>query len=76
MLFVCGPEEMMRKTAEIAAAQKIPAQLSLESMMGCGFGACWGCVRRIKEDGGGKWRKICEDGPVFRAEEIVWEGAS
>ena len=74
VLFVCGPEPMMKKTADIAAGEKIPAQFSLESMMGCGFGACWGCVKRIRKDDDGAWRKICEDGPVFPGQEIVWEG--
>jgi dihydroorotate dehydrogenase electron transfer subunit len=72
-LFVCGPDPMMKKTAEIAAREKIPAQFSLESMMGCGFGACWGCVKRIRKGDDGAWRKICEDGPVFSGDEIVWE---
>jgi dihydroorotate dehydrogenase electron transfer subunit len=74
-LFVCGPDPMMRAAAGIARAGRIPAQISLESIMGCGFGACWGCVKRIAKGDGGKWRKICEDGPVFAAEEILWEGA-
>jgi dihydroorotate dehydrogenase electron transfer subunit len=74
-LFVCGPDLMMRAAAGIARARRIPAQISLESIMGCGFGACWGCVKRISKGDGGRWRKICEDGPVFAAEEILWEGA-
>jgi dihydroorotate dehydrogenase electron transfer subunit len=73
ILYVCGPDPMMRKTAEIAATHGIRARLSLESMMGCGFGACWGCVKRIKTNGAGAWRKICEDGPVFESDEIVWD---
>jgi len=73
IFYVCGPDPMMKKTAEIAASHRIPARISLESMMGCGFGACWGCVKRIRRDDGGQWRKICEDGPVFWAEEIIWE---
>lgn len=72
-LFVCGPDAMMRRCADIAVRLGIPAQISLESIMGCGFGACWGCVKRLRKDGEGRWRKICEDGPVFPAEEIVWE---
>ena len=75
LLFVCGPERMMKKSAEIAASHKIPARISLESMMGCGFGACWGCVKKIKKGDGGNWRKICEDGPAFWAEEIIWDEA-
>jgi dihydroorotate dehydrogenase electron transfer subunit len=66
---------MMETAAALAIARGIPAQISLEAMMGCGFGACWGCVKRIRRGGEGKWRKICEDGPVFPAGEIVWERA-
>ncbi|MGD0782353.1 MAG: dihydroorotate dehydrogenase electron transfer subunit [Candidatus Aminicenantales bacterium] len=72
-LFVCGPDPMMERTARLAQARGIPAQISLEAVMGCGFGACWGCVKRIKRPDGGKWLKICEDGPVFAADEILWE---
>jgi dihydroorotate dehydrogenase electron transfer subunit len=74
-LFVCGPDPMMEKTARLAQTRGIPAQISLEAVMGCGFGACWGCVKRIKHDGAGTWRKICEDGPVFAADEIIWDEA-
>ncbi len=74
-LFVCGPDPMMEKAARIALSLGIPAQISLEAIMGCGFGACWGCVKKIRRDGAAKWRKICEDGPVFPASEIVWEGS-
>jgi len=72
-LYVCGPDAMMRRCAEIAGHRGLPAQISLESIMGCGFGACWGCVKRLRKNGEGRWRKICEDGPVFAAEEIIWE---
>ena len=74
-LFICGPDPMMKTAARLASSHGIPAQLSLEAIMGCGFGACWGCVHRIKRDDGGGWRKICEDGPVFEAGEIVWDEA-
>jgi dihydroorotate dehydrogenase electron transfer subunit len=74
-LFACGPDPMMKKAGSLALDRSIAAQLSLEAMMGCGFGACWGCVHRIKRNGEGKWRKICEDGPVFEAGEILWEEA-
>jgi dihydroorotate dehydrogenase electron transfer subunit len=76
-LFVCGPDPMMEKAAALALARGIAAQISLESIMGCGFGACWGCVKRIRRSGGeGTWRKICEEGPVFPASEIIWEGGN
>jgi len=74
ILFVCGPDPMMKACAGISRRLGVPAQVSLESIMGCGFGACWGCVHRIARRGEAKWRKICEDGPVFPAEDIVWNG--
>jgi dihydroorotate dehydrogenase electron transfer subunit len=73
-IYACGPEPMMKTIAALAAAHDIPAQFSLESVMGCGIGACWGCVKRIKRGDKAEWVKICEDGPVFRGTEIVWEG--
>jgi len=72
-LFVCGPDPMMERAGRLALGLGFPAQLSLEAIMGCGFGACWGCVHRLKKDNEGKWRKICEDGPVFEADEVLWE---
>ncbi len=71
-IFSCGPEEMMKKIAQFAAKKNIPAEFSLESVMGCGFGVCWGCVKRIKKNGEEGWAKICEEGPVFSSEEIIW----
>jgi dihydroorotate dehydrogenase electron transfer subunit len=71
-VFACGPDPMLKRVAEIAAAYRVPAQFSLESIMGCGIGACWGCVKKIKTGGQTEWVKVCEEGPVFRDSEIVW----
>jgi dihydroorotate dehydrogenase electron transfer subunit len=73
-LFACGPDGMLQAVGELAHRLNIPAELSLESIMGCGFGACWGCVHKIRKDGEEAWRKICEEGPVFLAEDVVWRG--
>jgi dihydroorotate dehydrogenase electron transfer subunit len=72
-IYACGPELMLKKIAEIAANANIPAEVSLESMMGCGFGVCWGCVKKIKKNREIGWHKICEEGPVLTAEDIIWE---
>lgn len=72
IIYACGPEPMMEKIARIAKSKNIPAEFSLESIMGCGFGACWGCVKRIKKNKKEDWVKICEEGPVFTGEEIIW----
>ncbi len=71
-IYACGPEAMMKKIAQVAQEKAIPAEFSLESIMGCGFGACWGCVRRIKSDTREEWVKICEEGPVFPGHRIIW----
>jgi len=63
---------MLERLAQISRELALPAQLSLEAIMGCGFGACWGCVQRLEKDREIGWHKICEEGPVFPAEAIVW----
>jgi dihydroorotate dehydrogenase electron transfer subunit len=73
-LFACGPEAMLEKLSEICLKKNIPAEFSLEAIMGCGLGACWGCVRPIRRHGEVRYLKICQDGPVFLADEIVWAG--
>lgn len=75
VIFACGPDPMLQRLAVIASVQNLPAELSLEAVMGCGFGACWGCVRRLRKDGQDAWHKICEEGPVFEAQEVIWEEA-
>jgi dihydroorotate dehydrogenase electron transfer subunit len=73
LIFACGPEAMMAKIARIARKKDIHAEFSLEAFMGCGFGACWGCVRKIRTGEKEDWVKICEEGPVFAAERIIWQ---
>ncbi len=45
-------------------------QVSMEQNMGCAVGACLGCVI-MGVDGP---QRVCHEGPVFAAEEIVWDG--
>jgi dihydroorotate dehydrogenase electron transfer subunit len=72
IVYACGPDPMMKALAAITAKHGLPAEFSLESIMGCGIGACWGCVHRIRNEGGDGWVKICEEGPVFPGERIRW----
>jgi dihydroorotate dehydrogenase electron transfer subunit len=44
----CGPMPMLRAVAEWAMEEKVPAQVSLEARMGCGYGACVGCTVELK----------------------------
>ena len=72
MIYACGPDPMMKALAALAAKNGVPSEFSLESIMGCGIGACWGCVHRIRGESGDGWVKICEEGPVFPGERILW----
>jgi dihydroorotate dehydrogenase electron transfer subunit len=72
-IFACGPEIMMQKISRMAQDKNIDAEFSLEAIMGCGFGACWGCVRKLDNDIHEEWTKICEEGPVFPGNKIIWQ---
>jgi dihydroorotate dehydrogenase electron transfer subunit len=51
------------------ARRKSWLQVSMEQNMGCAVGACLGCVV-IGVQGP---QRVCREGPVFAADEIVWE---
>lgn len=70
ILFACGPTPMLRAIESGQYAPEI--YLSLEERMGCGIGACFACVCHTKEDPNGfSYKKVCSDGPVFAAGEVV-----
>jgi dihydroorotate dehydrogenase electron transfer subunit len=63
-VFTCGPEPMLKAIYDL----KLDGQFSFEERMGCGFGACMGCSCKTKYGN----KRICKDGPVLKAEEIIW----
>ena len=65
---VCGPEPLMKIVAGMADDADIFCELSMERRMACGIGACLSCVVDTVE---GK-KRACVDGPVFKAQEVVW----
>jgi dihydroorotate dehydrogenase electron transfer subunit len=75
-IFACGPEQMLKAVQEFAAVHAMPAQLSVESYMGCGIGICQGCV--VERVNGSstehsyheKYSLVCIDGPVYQTEEV------
>jgi dihydroorotate dehydrogenase electron transfer subunit len=71
-IYSCGPNEMMKKVALIAKMHKIESEFSMESIFGCGIGACWGCVVRVRKNGKESWAKACTEGPVFQDKELIW----
>ncbi|QPK93702.1 dihydroorotate dehydrogenase electron transfer subunit [Actinomyces sp. zg-332] len=65
-IYCCGPNPMMKSVKNLGL--NIPIDLSLESRMACGIGACLACSCRVKD----QMRRICKDGPIFEASEVVF----
>jgi dihydroorotate dehydrogenase electron transfer subunit len=69
-VFICGPLAMYRAIAKMG--KKLgnkPTQVVLETVMGCGVGACLSCSIETK-----RGRKlVCKDGPVFEFGDILWD---
>jgi dihydroorotate dehydrogenase electron transfer subunit len=67
-IYACGPRAMMTGVARLAKEKGIPCQISLEDHMACGVGACLSCTCAGTD---GRRRKVCSDGPIFWAEEVL-----
>ncbi len=76
MIMACGPIPLLKAAADLAFERGWQCQVSLEEHMGCGYGACKGCVVPVLDPGAteGEWRNAtcCQEGPVFSAESIDW----
>jgi dihydroorotate dehydrogenase electron transfer subunit len=62
-ILACGPEAMLVAILRHALAKNIPAQLSVERYMKCGFGICGQCTLN--------GQLVCQDGPVFTAQVLA-----
>lgn len=71
MIYSCGPTPMLKAVKKIAEGRGIPCQISLEQRMGCGIGACLVCACETKNEGTDRYKKVCQNGPVFYSEEVV-----
>lgn len=71
----CGPKPMLKSLYNaVKDIKNVKCYVSLEENMACGIGACIGCVIKTKEgDDDFKYRRVCKEGPVFNAEDIIWE---
>ena len=65
-VFACGPAAMYRSMARMPELKGKSVQLSLEIMMGCGVGVCYGCTIKTKIG----LKQVCKDGPVFEMGEV------
>jgi dihydroorotate dehydrogenase electron transfer subunit len=66
-VFACGPAAMYQNMVKIPELNGKSVQLSLEIMMGCGVGVCYGCTIHTKNG----LKQVCKDGPVFEMRDII-----
>lgn len=67
-IFACGPVEMYKTMARTPELQGRSIQISLEIMMGCGMGVCYGCTIKTKKG----LKQVCQDGSIFEMGDIMW----
>lgn len=64
MVYACGPNAMLENLKKLSDPDKM--ELSLESHMACGMGACCGCAVETRSG----IKRVCMEGPVFNASEV------
>ena len=69
-VYACGPPPMMKRVAEMSTDADVVCYCSFEQRMGCGIGACLGCVVPGVE---GEYLRVCTEGPVFDSTRLDWE---
>jgi dihydroorotate dehydrogenase electron transfer subunit len=70
VICACGPPGMLKCLAGIAETYNVPCQVSMESVVACGIGACLGCAVGGKDES--RYLHVCMDGPVFDSREIMF----
>ena len=68
--YACGPLPMLAALDRICRRSGVALYVSLEARMACGVGACLGCAVRTVHG----YARVCRDGPVFPASEVIWDG--
>ena len=69
-VFACGPVAMYEVMSSQTSIKGKSVQVSMEARMGCGFGVCLGCAIETRQG----MKLVCQDGPVFELEDIIWRG--
>lgn len=72
-VFACGPNPMLKALAVFCQQNNLPCEASLESIMGCGIGICYGCSVELENLSGNGTSTIllCQDGPVIEAGRLL-----
>ena len=83
VIYTCGPHPMLAAVSRIAAEHKVPVQVAVEELMGCGYGVCMTCVmplrRKLRKDETAEdaivYARSCIEGPVFNGAHVIWNGS-
>ncbi len=68
-VYSCGPHPMMKTIVDKCQKADVSCQVSLETHMACGLGACLGCTVHGAD---GNYVHVCKHGPVFYGGEVAW----
>lgn len=72
--YACGPLPMLKAVKDVSLRYRLPCQVSMETFMACGVGACQGCVVRSDiTKTNTTYLHVCKEGPVFNINEIDWD---
>jgi dihydroorotate dehydrogenase electron transfer subunit len=75
-LYACGTLAMQHQVAKLAVEYGLTAELSLESLMACGLGACLGCALPAwhpTDPDADHYVHVCKHGPIFSPGSIRWQ---
>ncbi len=67
-VYTCGSKRLAQHIQELQQKFHFFSYVSLEERMGCGIGACKGCVIRTCHG----YQRVCKEGPVFPLEEVMF----
>lgn len=75
VIYACGPHAMLAAVTKIGVRHRVPVQVAMEEMMGCGIGICMTCVTPTWNKEGTDVRNVrtCLEGPVFNGARIAWD---
>jgi len=68
-IYGCGPDNMLEVLHQFSSSRHLSCQVSVESVMACGMGACLGCN---VDSSDGNYLHVCIDGPVFDTGDLAW----
>lgn len=73
VIYSCGPYIVLKTITKIAQKYNIQSFVALEKVMACSIGVCRGCVIKLQKNGRTVNASVCQDGPVFKGDEVLWQ---